>query len=136
MELHNREHWNNNSPKDKWANNCPFCKQENENNRQLTIWKWKYWFICHNKYPILGLKNIMMAIPYRHAILSSDLTDDEYKEFRDVEKYMKDFYWEEEYFLFMRESISGRSLEHIHYHFVPGRIPYDDIEIMLKKQGY
>ncbi|MDA9129220.1 hypothetical protein N9J72_01965 [Candidatus Gracilibacteria bacterium] len=136
MQLIDRKEWEQNNPKDKGASNCPFCDQENPKNEQLTVWKGKYWFICHNKYPILGLRNIMMAIPYRHAILSSDLSEDEYKEFRDVEIFMKSFYGDQEYFVFMRESVAGRSLEHIHYHFVPGRIPYDDIEVMLKKQGY
>jgi len=77
-----------------------------------------------------------MAIPYRHTILSTELSDEEYIEFREVEKFMKDFYWEKEYFMFLREARESRSLEHIHYHFVPGRIPYDDIEIILKKQGF
>jgi len=78
----------------------------------------------------------MMAIPYRHTILSSDLHDEEYLELKEVEKFMKDFYKEKEYFMFVREARESRSLEHIHYHFLPGRIPYDDIEIILKKQWF
>ena len=77
-----------------------------------------------------------MAIPHRHVILTSDLTDEEYIEFREVEKFVKDFYWEKEYFMFVRESRKSRSLEHLHYHFVPGRIYYDDIEEMLIRQGF
>jgi len=38
------------------------------------------------------MSDIIMAIPYRHVILTSELTAEEYAEFRDVEKFVKDFY--------------------------------------------
>lgn len=136
MKLLSRDTWYNCNPQDKWAQDCPFCHTENSGNKEYIIWKGKHWFICHNKYPILGLENQLMAIPYRHIIYSCDLNDDERIEFWEVEKFMKDFYDIPNYFMFIREGLEGRSLEHIHYHFVPGRIPYEDIASMLQKQGF
>ena len=137
MELYDRKIWYETNPSDKWISNCPFCKNTEREHTPYVVWRGKFWFIAHNKFPILGLKNQFLAIPYRHVLLSKDLSRDEYLEFRDVEEFMSQQYdSNENYFMFVREWIESRSLEHIHYHFVPGRIPYDDIEIMLKKQGF
>jgi diadenosine tetraphosphate (Ap4A) HIT family hydrolase len=137
MQLLDRKIWYETNPADRWASDCPFCKSEQEGNNEYVIWRWKHWFIAHNKYPILWLSNQFLAIPYRHVLLSKDLNDEEYLEFREVEKCMSSKYesWSD-YFMFIREWLPHRSLEHIHYHFVPGRIPYEDIKIMLQKQGF
>jgi len=137
MKLLDRKIWYETNPSDRGASDCAFCKNNDPEHDQYVVWRWKYWFICHNKFPILWLTNQFLAIPYRHVLLSSDLSIEEYMEFRDVEKYMKTQYNEgEDYFMFVREWLKSRSMEHIHYHFVPGRLPYDDIEILLKKQGF
>jgi len=136
MKLHDRKTWYETCPADRWALDCAFCKSHDKQHSEYVIWKGKYWFIAHNKFPILWLTNQFLAIPYRHVLLSKDLSDDEYIEFRAVEEFLSQRYGEEDYFMFVREWLKSRSMEHIHYHFVPGRIPYDDIEIMLKKQWF
>jgi len=77
-----------------------------------------------------------MAIPKRHVKMAYELTTKEMAEYPTVEKFVYDFYKWWSYFTFMRESIQNRSLEHIHYHFLPGKISYNDLEYMLKKQGF
>lgn len=137
MKLYDRSIWYKTNPEDRWTSNCPFCNNNDPEHDQYVIWRGKYWFIAHNKFPILWLINQYLAIPYRHVLLSKDLNDEEYLEFREVEKFISTKYESgDDYFMFLREWLKSRSLEHIHYHFVPGRIPYDDIEIMLKKQGF
>jgi len=136
MKLYDRQEWYKINPQDKWRNDCAFCKNDDAENSEYVIWRWEYWFIAHNKFPILWFTNQFLAIPYRHVLLSKDLSDDEYLEFKKVEEIMAEKYWESDYFMFVREWLGSRSMEHIHYHFVPGKIPYDDIEIMLQKQWF
>ena len=134
MKLHNRNDWHENQPEDKGKNNCPLCDESEE----YTIQKFKYWRICHNKYPVLGIEEHLMAVPLRHVILTSNLTAAELKEFQKVEQFFEEYYLKQgkEYFSFVRQSVLSRSLEHLHYHYLPGRIYYENIEKMLKKQGF
>ncbi len=136
MKFLSRDIWHEVQPSDKWVSDCPFCQYTLPENYCYVIWEGKHWFIAHNKYPILWLSNMFLAIPYRHVVLSKDLSDEEALEFREVEKVMREKYGEDDYFMFVREWVKPRSIEHIHYHFVPGRLPYHDIELCLKKQGF
>jgi len=60
-----------------------------------------------------------MAIPKEHVIFAKDLSDVQYLDYKNVEHYMFSYFKNSDYFTFMRESLSGRSLEHLHYHFLP-----------------
>ncbi len=135
MELKNREEWDKNQPQDKGKNNCPFCNWYN-NEPEYIIKEFEHWYVVHNKYPVLGLQNHLMAIPYRHTLMSKDLTNEQMIEYPNVLKFIHEFYEWKKYFSFLRESIESRSLEHLHYHFLPWNIHYDDIEYFLKKQWY
>lgn len=133
MKLHKRDDWKKHQPKDQGKENCPLCEESEE----YTIQKFTHWRICHNKYPLLGKEEHLMAVPLRHVILTSNLTPEELEEFHNVEKFMEEYYLKKgkDYFSFVRQSPLSRSLEHLHYHYVPGRIYYKNIEEMLKKQG-
>ncbi len=82
------------------------------------------------------MKNHIMAVPKRHVIYAKDLTSEELSDYKAVEAFVYDFYTQQNlsYFTFMRESLEGRSIEHLHYHFLPGKLYYEEIEDMLKKQ--
>jgi len=136
MKLYSREKWDLEQPQDQWASSCAFCLNLSDTKNQYTIWRWKYWLICHNKYPVLGLKNQLMAVPRRHVKMAYQLNNDEMLEYPTVEKFIYDFYKWGPYFTFMRESIQNRSLEHIHYHFLPGKINYKHLEYLLLEQGF
>ena len=135
MKLHNREEWDKNMPNDKGSSNCPFCNWYNDEPEYI-IQEYTHWYIVHNKYPVLWLDNHLMAIPRKHTVLSKDLSDEELLDYRNVATFIHDFYKWKRYFSFIRESVKNRSLEHLHYHFLPGNICYDDIESFLKKQGF
>jgi hypothetical protein len=68
--------------------------------------------------------------------MAYELNAEEMIEYPIVEKFIYDFYQWGAYFTFMRESLQNRSLEHIHYHFLPWKISYSDLEYFLKKQGF
>lgn len=66
MYLWTREEYH----KKKWKhiyskNNCPFCTNIKENEWYI-VWKWKYWFIIHNRYPYSWDNQHLMAVPYTH----------------------------------------------------------------------
>lgn len=117
-----------------WRKNCPFCSDDYEET-QYVIYESRYWYLAHNKYPILGFTNQYIAYPKRHVVLAKDLLSEEFADYKFIEKKVHELY-SDDYFTFMRESVSGRSLEHLHYHFVPGKIYYDNIESMLWEQWY
>ncbi len=131
MNLQSREYWENNKPADMWASNCPLCS-EKENLMYETL----HWKVLQNKYPILGLAHHLMAVPKKHILLAKEIPDEVFLDYKNIEIFMSEFYKNQDYFTFMRESIHGRSLEHIHYHFLPGQIWYKDLENMLWKQGF
>lgn len=131
MQLFSRNDWEKNKPQDMGATNCPLC-----NEKQNVIHETTYWKIVRNKYPILGLQDHLMALPKEHIILAKDVNTEAYKDYREVETFMHHYFDNKNYFTFMRESIWGRSLEHLHYHFLPWQIWYKDLEHMLEKQWF
>jgi len=77
-----------------------------------------------------------MAIPKKHYKFAYEIPSEVMAEYPEVEKFVYNFFDGESYFTFMRESIQNRSLEHIHYHFVPGKINYKHLEYLLLDQGF
>jgi diadenosine tetraphosphate (Ap4A) HIT family hydrolase len=130
-----REQWHKIKPDDLWEKDCPFCDMESEK-EDLIIWQWRYFHIRHNKYPYLWLKNHLLVIPYRHIKYSRELNKKELTDLRNVEVFMKNYYKDWDYFSFLRETSWAKSLNHLHYHFLPWKIIDKDIEFMLKKQWY
>ena len=116
-----------------WKKDCPFCNLEWQWN--CVIWKGKYWYIQHNMYPYLWLKDHIMAIPYSHKVFAYELSSDEFAEMNEVQKFIKEFYWNKEYFSFMRETLWKRSIEHLHYQYLPWVLRTSGIENILKEQG-
>lgn len=114
--------------------NCPFCHDDDNNN--TIVWKWKYWFLVHNLAPYSWNEKHLMALPYEHKKLSIELNDNELLELKDVHKFVKDWFWDEHYFSCTRETLWHRSVEHIHIHFIPGRLQWKYLRKMLENQGY
>ena len=131
-----REEWNKYRPEDWWEKNCPFCDTNSEEQKILIIWEWNFFHIRYNKYPYLGLEKHLLAIPNRHVVNSCEMIKEEQLELDYVRNFMKDYYKWEDYFSFLRETNGGKSLNHMHYHFLPGKIFDTDIENMLKKQWF
>ena len=59
-----------------------------------------------------------MLIPVRHVHFSYELTSEEMAEIVEAYEYIRDFYADGKYFSFTRESLIGRSVEHLHTHFI------------------
>jgi diadenosine tetraphosphate (Ap4A) HIT family hydrolase len=123
-----------NELQDLWKNNCPFCRLESQ--RERVIWKWKFLYIIQAIAPYIQSHKHLMVIPYDHKKYTHELTIEEFWEMRDVELFMKSFYKEEEYFSFIRESMGKRSIEHVHYHFLPWVVRWSKIGEMLELQWY
>ena len=128
MEILDRKQWK--IPEDKWKSDCPLCKEEN-----LCIWEWKHLKVIHNKYAVNGLKNHYMLIPKRHIVFIKELNDEEILEIREAEIFLEGQYGDQRYFSFTRNALENRSLEHLHYHYMPGNIYYSTLENMMKDQG-
>ena len=115
-----------------WKIECPFCdftwKQDQ------VIWKWEYWKIIYNIFPLSGDKKHIMAIPNAHKSQHKELSNEEFSELRDVYQQVEKFYWDLEYFSFTRETMGNRSVEHLHKHFLPWKMQGEYIIEMLKKQ--
>ena len=82
-----------------------------------------------------------MAVPHEHHIYASEFSPDIWAEMEHVHAWIKEFYGENGYFSFTRETLHGggkdtRSIEHYHTHFCPGRLRGKYIRQMLLEQGF
>ena len=135
MKLHARKDWLQHCPKDLGASKCVFCEKI-LTEPEFILWEWEHWLVVYNKYPYLWLKNHIMALPKKHFKESHELTREVYSELSQVHIFIKDFFWKQEYFSFTRETFGGRSLEHLHIHFLPWKIFADEVEWLLERQGF
>lgn len=134
MKLFSRNIWELTQPADLWNENCVFCEEHLETPYQ--IFETTYWRVLHNKFPVLWLKEHIMAIPKKHFRFAHEIPAEVMAEYPKVEKFVYDFYNGASYFTFMRESLQNRSLEHVHYHFLPGKMKYKHLEYILTEQGF
>jgi len=113
-----------------WKDDCPFCFDYE------SIWEWKHWYILKNIYPYSWNEQHLMAVPFTHKKFASEITSEEFLELENVHKFVKNFYWEENYFSCTRESMWNRSIEHYHMHFIPWRLQWQYLRKMLENQGF
>lgn len=118
--------------KDKWEKNCPFCDIASQ--EENILWKWNFWYIQHNKYPLGGTSKHLLAIPYSCDRYTKDLSPQQWAEYKEVENFMYNFYQWDNYFSFIREVWEIKSIHHLHYHFLPGEMECGPLEKMLKNQ--
>lgn len=121
-----------------WLNECPFCPMSKKEDT-TRIWSWKYWFIIYNIASYSWDHRHIMAIPHRHVIYSRDLNERECAELPIVHEQVKNFFWDEEYFSFTRETFGDwacRSVEHLHMHFLVGRLYGSYLRKMLQDEWY
>ena len=111
---------------------CPFCYiKKNE-----IYWKGNFWYLTFALTPYSWDERHLMAIPYEHIIYSYDLTLEHFQELLEVQKIVKDFFKEEDYFSFTRESLANRSIEHLHIHFLVWRLKWKFLRKMLELQWF
>ncbi len=75
-----------------------------------------------------------MAVPYRHVKYSHELISEEFLEMKQIQDFMKEFYGKSQYFSATRESMANRSIEHVHMHFIPGKLQGAYLRCMLENQ--
>jgi diadenosine tetraphosphate (Ap4A) HIT family hydrolase len=115
MQLKNREEYDNLKPYFT-KENCPFCTKLDKNK---IIFESDFWYVKKNDFPYFNDINGLIAIPKRHIEFTVNLTKEEFADFLQVEKFMKDFFKDlGEYFSFIRQSKSNKSVEHMHYHYL------------------
>ena len=131
MIFGDREDYLKNNPFHK-KDTCPFCDIKAKNEPFL-IKETKYWNISYNKFPYYWYKQNLLATPIKHKALTINLSDEELLDFKNVEKFMKDYFWEKEYFSFIRQWIWWRSVEHLHYHYLEWIIAHSDEDDKLFK---
>lgn len=117
-----------------WKENCPFCNFI-EDEKNLIIWEWKYWNIRHNKYPYNWNNKHLLVIPKSHKEHTKDLSKAEFSELKEISKFMDEYYKDENYFSFIRESSWWKSIKHLHYHYITWVLYSSDMEYILSKQN-
>lgn len=97
--------------------NCPFCDKDlSKKNKILYISD--FWIVVYNKYPYFEDNINLLVFPKRHIEFTIGLNENELIDFLNVEKFIKEFYKNEEYFSFIRQTKSNKSVEHLHYHYL------------------
>ena len=118
-----------------WKNNCPLCdiiKWKKDN----LLWKGKYWFVVHNLYPYSWNEKHLMAMPILHKKYFIDLNKNEILEYKQVHLFIKNYFWDEDYFSCNRETMWNRSIEHLHIHFIPWILKWKYLRKMLMDQWF
>lgn len=113
---------------------CPFCEPDKYVN--IVLWRGKHWQIIQNKFPYSGTTEHIMAVPLLHKAFSTELTIEEFWELSEIHSFMKSFFADKHYFSCTRESISNRTIEHLHIHFIPGKLQGKYLRKMLQNQGF
>ena len=104
---------------------CPFCKNNEE--EKYLVHEIKYWKIIYNKFPYYWKGKHLMAVPKRHIKFTTQLNDEELVDYKNIEIFMKGYYKDDKnYYSFIRQSIWWRSIEHLHYHYLPWHISFDE----------
>lgn len=117
-----------------WEDDCPFCKTEEQ--EWHTIWKWKYWYILHNLYPYTWDERHLMVVPYVHKKYYLELTDEEILDYKNACIFIREFYWDKNYFSCLRETMANKSIEHLHYHFISWKLQWKYLRKMLMDQWF
>lgn len=116
MEFNNREEYEN-SKIYFTKENCPFCEKNIWT--KIILFETNYWIIIKAEYPYFNdYEKHLLVIPKRHIEFTFELNEEEFKDFLNIEKFMFDFYKWMEYFSFIRQSKSNKSVEHLHYHYL------------------
>ena len=134
MPLFKREmyEWSHDFCQENWY--CSLC--DREKNEDIILWSGEYWFVVHNKYPYNGLKNHIMAVPLLHKTKTTELSWNEWQELSEVEKFIEEYYKWENYFCFVRNTMWWRSLQHLHYQYMPWILKWEALRAMLAQQWY
>jgi len=130
MKTYDRKIWDQKMKWQKsiWILDCPFCNDTD----WLIIWQWKYLNIRMNKYPYKWMNNHLLLIPNKHVELTKDLTIQEYSEMKEAESFLSNYYKWVDYFSLIRQTNWWKSIRHLHYHYLPGKLPSSDLEKILK----
>lgn len=133
MKLYTREDYKKMKPKDLGEGDCAFCN----NDEEYVLFKWTHFYVAHNKFPYAWMRKHIMAIPYEHIRTNVELTEEHLASLKEIYEFVNEYYGNEDYFSFTRESNSAwaRSLAHLHIHFIPGLLYPSPIEQMLEDQG-
>jgi len=120
-----------------WLDNCPFCTNLKEKNNTWEILRrWKYCFVIYNNYPYSGNNKHIMLIPYSHKKYYLELSDEEILDFKNANIFIKNFFNDDNYFSFLRETMANRSVEHLHYHYLIWKLQWKYLRKMLMDQGF
>ena len=81
-----------------WKDDCPFCFESDK------LWESDYWFITRNISPYSWDKDHLMACPKIHKQFTSELTKEEFSDLFEVHKFIKEYFWDKQYFSATREN--------------------------------
>jgi hypothetical protein len=115
-----------------WKTNCPYCNINTDLN--TVVYESEYWkmFIAlssytWNKYHLLAFSKV-------HKKFHKELLDNEILDFKNIYNFCEIYFWNKEYFSTTRETMSNRSIEHYHVHFIEWVLKAEALVDMLNKQ--
>lgn len=129
MKLFSRKEWDTriNNNELVWKEDCPFCKSTWKEKKYI-VKDTKYWSIRYNKFPYYCGKNHLLAVPKKHKEYTYELSLEELKDYKNVEIFIKKYYWNKQYFSLIRQTMWNRSVEHMHYHYLLWSIWYKEVD--------
>lgn len=115
-----------------WKQDCPYCNIDPELN--TVVYESEYWkmFIALSSYT--WDEYHLLAFPTSHKKYFHEFSDEEILDQKNIYNFCDKYFEGREYFSIVRETMSNRSVEHYHIHFIEWIMKAKAIIEMLNKQ--
>ncbi|MCP4523455.1 MAG: HIT family protein [Candidatus Gracilibacteria bacterium] len=111
---------------------CPFCIIDKDLN--TVLYESDHWIVFVALASYTGDDKHVLAFPKRHKIFYHELSDDEVLDLKNIYTFCEEYFGDNNYFSATRESMSNRSVEHYHMHFIQGKLKANAMIEMLANQ--
>ncbi|MCP4523133.1 MAG: hypothetical protein GY828_02840, partial [Candidatus Gracilibacteria bacterium] len=111
---------------------CPFCNINDELN--TVVYESRYWKVFIALASYTGDDKHVLAFPKSHKIFYHELSNNEVLDLKNIYNFCEKYFGDNNYFSTTRESLSNRSVEHYHIHFIQGKLQANVMIEMLANQ--
>jgi len=95
---------------------CPFCTKLVKN--ETILFETDLWIVKENDYPYNNIDKHLLVFPKRHIKKTSQINKKEWEDYYNIQQFMYNFFWNKEFFSFIRHTEGNKSVEHLHFHYL------------------
>lgn len=115
-----------------WIDDCPFCNVNLDLN--TVVYESEYWKMFVSLASYTWNEYHLLAFPKTHKKFFHEFSQDEIWDLKNVYEFCDKYFENKQYFSMTRETMSNRSVEHYHIHFIEWIMKAQALVEMLNKQ--